>query len=646
MAEERTLIRKPAVAERRPEVASRSIALAPTARPLPVMRTLQQRLGNHGTQAFAARVAARSVPGIASKSAAGVRTLSITQPGDAHHRKAENLADAVMLMAEPALGEMCDECQSHALQRKLAVGAGNDPLEMEADRIADEVLARPAVAAVTDVPSRIHRLTRQPSGQADKAPGSVDQALSSPGRPLEPALRQDMEQRFGYDFSRVRVHLGPAAEQSAQDVNASAYTVRHNIVFGARRFAPGSQEGRRLIAHELTHVVQQGAGVQLKDGLGLRGHDYEQHGDAVADMVQDRSAEPLDRFPPIVVAGPSSVGVVQREEVQSDEARVEACLLEQWRKYEEYEIKVLGMEDKLRAYGGWYATNAQLRAMSHCKSETNAEVPVIKAVEKRVAQGIEDKIVAKLVSNPGIGVKQWRRFVEQYDLYVEKYETLIRFRDRVESQLLGAYVDVKVAEAVKGSGHSASELKSLADLQIRQIIVNHRQDYFAAVSNGVNGWHAPRVPPDHWPSILSAGSSIAGGIGSIVSIGTGAVFASVAGPLLIAGIGFGIFSALKSIENADLAFRQQIIEDSIREETLHGFERKVEMIEATEDALAVVLAVEALKEGIDLKNIARAKLRAFCWEKMFAEFPEDQSKGRQEVQATMSSKLDLKLKGA
>jgi len=67
-----------------------------------------------------------------------------------------------------------------------------------------------------------------------------------------------MEQRFGYDFSRVRVHSGAAAEQSAQDVNANAYTVGHDVVFGAALFAPGTHAGQRLLAHELTHVVQQG----------------------------------------------------------------------------------------------------------------------------------------------------------------------------------------------------------------------------------------------------------------------------------------------------------------------------------------------------------------------------------------------------
>jgi hypothetical protein len=66
-----------------------------------------------------------------------------------------------------------------------------------------------------------------------------------------------MEQRFGRDFSRVRVHTGTTAEQSAHDVMAHAYTLGHDIVFGAGRFAPGTSAGRRLLAHELTHVVQQ-----------------------------------------------------------------------------------------------------------------------------------------------------------------------------------------------------------------------------------------------------------------------------------------------------------------------------------------------------------------------------------------------------
>jgi hypothetical protein len=159
------------------------------------------------------------------------------------------------------LGEMCDECQSHALQRKLAIGASNDPLEQEADRIADQVMAAPPHPAVSTAPPRIQRLAAQPAGQMDTAPASVDRVLSSPGRPLEPELRQDMEQRFGHNFSRVRVHTGSVAEQSAQEVNAYAYTVGQNIVLGGGQRDPQTS-GRRLLAHELTHVMQQESGIR------------------------------------------------------------------------------------------------------------------------------------------------------------------------------------------------------------------------------------------------------------------------------------------------------------------------------------------------------------------------------------------------
>ncbi|MGH8526330.1 MAG: DUF4157 domain-containing protein, partial [Gammaproteobacteria bacterium] len=157
-------------------------------------------------------------------------------------------------------GGECEECgktKRFGLQTKLNINEPGDIYEREADRVADQVMATPAHSKVSSAPPRIQRFAGQSTGQADTVPASVDQALASPGRSLEPALRQDMEQRFGHDFSRVRVHSGAPAEQSARDVNAHAYTMGHDIVFGTGRFAPGMHEGRRLIAHELTHVVQQ-----------------------------------------------------------------------------------------------------------------------------------------------------------------------------------------------------------------------------------------------------------------------------------------------------------------------------------------------------------------------------------------------------
>ena len=200
-------------------------------------------------------------------------------------------------------GAECAECAKNksGLQRKLTIGASNDPLELEADRIADQVMATPVRRAVSGAPPRIQRYAGQSAERSATAPVSVDNVLASSGRPLDPALQQDMEQRFGHDFSRVRVHTGGAAEQSARDVNAHAYTVGHNVVFGAGQFAPGTHEGRWLISHELTHVVQQSG----SDGIRF-----------------DHSADNggLSLFPPIPTLKQMHAGMVSRQQRQPDES--------------------------------------------------------------------------------------------------------------------------------------------------------------------------------------------------------------------------------------------------------------------------------------------------------------------------------------
>jgi Domain of unknown function (DUF4157) len=104
--------------------------------------------------------------------------------------------------------------------------------------------------------------------QTGTVPPSVCRALTSPGAPLEPGLRQEMEQRLGYDFSSVRVHSGEAADQSARNLNARAYTVGHNIVFSHGRFSPTTMSGRQLLAHELAHVLQQDKGAGATSAMG------------------------------------------------------------------------------------------------------------------------------------------------------------------------------------------------------------------------------------------------------------------------------------------------------------------------------------------------------------------------------------------
>jgi hypothetical protein len=164
-------------------------------------------------------------------------------------------------------GDECAECKAKkrtGVQAKLEVNESDDVYEQEAERVAEQLTMTPAVAPSRGSPPRVQRTAGRPTGRGAAAPASVDRALAGVGRPLESGLRQDMEARFGHDFAQVRVHTGPVAEQSAREVEAHAYTAGTDIVFGAGRFMPGTDAGRRLIAHELSHVVQQG-GVPLSE---------------------------------------------------------------------------------------------------------------------------------------------------------------------------------------------------------------------------------------------------------------------------------------------------------------------------------------------------------------------------------------------
>jgi hypothetical protein len=162
-------------------------------------------------------------------------TLAINTPGDEYEREADRVAGQVMRMPEQAqrtcaCGGTCPRCQ------------GRQP---------------------ASVPERLHgsHLHASAPGQA-AAPPIVHAVLRSPGRPLDAATRAFMEPRLGHDFGPVRVHADVMAATSAAAIGAAAYAVGPDLVFGAGRYAPGSQDGKRLLAHELAHVVQQGSGVR------------------------------------------------------------------------------------------------------------------------------------------------------------------------------------------------------------------------------------------------------------------------------------------------------------------------------------------------------------------------------------------------
>jgi Domain of unknown function (DUF4157) len=137
-------------------------------------------------------------------------------------------------------------------------------------------------------------IRRSPVGHGPTtAPPAVRGVLGSAGAPLGADVRAFMEPRFGRDFSGVRIHTDASAAASAAAVQARAYTVGSNIAFAAGAYSPGTAAGRRLLAHELTHTIQQGDGLALSTDLevGATNDPAEHEADRIADRVMRMPTE-------------------------------------------------------------------------------------------------------------------------------------------------------------------------------------------------------------------------------------------------------------------------------------------------------------------------------------------------------------------
>ena len=167
------------------------------------------------------------------------------------------------------------------VQAKLAVSKPTDPLEKDADRTAEKVMRTPTVPAgrtetpLTAQPPEIQRpagttppMLRLGEGTptvAADARTEIRQATTG-GQALTPEVRGFMEPRLGADLSQVRVHADETAHSLSNHLSARAFTYRDHIFFGRNQYQPGTDAGRHLLAHELTHTIQQGATVQRSPG--------------------------------------------------------------------------------------------------------------------------------------------------------------------------------------------------------------------------------------------------------------------------------------------------------------------------------------------------------------------------------------------
>jgi Domain of unknown function (DUF4157)/LysM domain len=226
------------------------------------------------------------------------------------------------------------------LQPKLKIGQTGDENEQEADKVVGHITRMPTSDSIAQMISKKEesidrkcnacemkedkeedekqlRISPKPSTTCtlegnEEITNEVNNVLSSGGSSLDASTRELMEPRFGYDFSNVKIYTGESAARSVRSVDALAYTVGNDIVFDEGMYMPGTMEGRRLLAHELAHIIQQGPTADRRNGkltVELSSSPFEQEAEQAAEYAATGRKATLSRILPN-----ASVARMQRAE--------------------------------------------------------------------------------------------------------------------------------------------------------------------------------------------------------------------------------------------------------------------------------------------------------------------------------------------
>jgi len=192
------------------------------------------------------------------------------------------------LKTDPKLGAPVNPVAGPVLQRKCACG--------------NQTSGGGECAECQKKHHELQRKTQDPKKTSTRSaaiPPVVDEVLNSSGQPLDTATRAFMEPRFGHDFSQVRVHTDPRAGESAEAVNAQAYTVGRDVVFAPGQYQPTTEAGNAVLAHELSHVVQQDGATDAQPArvISHPSDSSEREADAVAGSVLRNETVAVNQSP-------------------------------------------------------------------------------------------------------------------------------------------------------------------------------------------------------------------------------------------------------------------------------------------------------------------------------------------------------------
>lgn len=195
--------------------------------------------------------------------------LKIGSPNDAYEQEADRVALQVMGMRDtprlgsesidrhanaPSIQRLCEECEEDLLRRKSIVG-------MKVEEEEEQIQTKHTKSESPSITPNFEKQVRR---------------LDSGGESLSPSEKDFFTRQFGYDFSHVKIHTDPQSAELAESLHSHAFTLGNHIVFNRNRYRPHSSEGRYLLAHELTHVVQQDGASSLLQRLTISRHSFTQ----------------------------------------------------------------------------------------------------------------------------------------------------------------------------------------------------------------------------------------------------------------------------------------------------------------------------------------------------------------------------------
>jgi len=212
--------------------------------PIDHIMSLHQTLGNHAVQRL-------------FESGTIQAKLKIGQPNDKYEQEADRVADAVMRMPEPQVQRQNEEDEEEEMIQTKPIGDQITPLIQRQVEPEEEEEAEPEKEEEEE--ETIQTKSEEQTPQVTSSLESKINALQGGGQSLSKETRNFFEPRFGQDFSNVKIHTDSNANQLARSINARAFTKGSDIIFGGGEYSPGSSDGKRLLGHELTHVVQQSA---------------------------------------------------------------------------------------------------------------------------------------------------------------------------------------------------------------------------------------------------------------------------------------------------------------------------------------------------------------------------------------------------